>query len=132
MYDVTSRESFDALRSRWWPEVREHARDMRVALVIGNKADIVRKDPSMRRVTIEEGNAFAKLVNAIGFFERSALEDERADVFWPIDLCAIRLAEVAARDPPAHWAGGATEETPIITLKSEKKTDEKTPGACCS
>lgn len=114
MYDLTDRASFDALRTRFWPETREHARNMRFAIVIGNKADRAAASPDARAVTREEGAAFAASIGAYDFFERSALFDTPADIFWPIDKCALHLTEIGPADkyrrPPRirlHATAGA-------------------------
>ena len=42
--------------------------------LVGNKQDLVTKDPSLRQVSYEEGLSFAK-ENDIGFMEVSAMDN---------------------------------------------------------
>ena len=55
VYDITDRDSFDKLKSKWIPEVRDSTSDDVVLALIGNKSDLEHK----RAVSIEEGTSFA-------------------------------------------------------------------------
>jgi small GTP-binding protein len=126
VYDVTRRETFAALRERWLPEVRAHAPRLCLTLVIGNKADLVRADPALRAVTETEGRVFADEIGAIGFFERSALRDARTDVFWPVDLCAVRLLEM-----PRTAAAAESHETVKLESSGLDASAPTTNRGCC-
>ena len=69
MYDITNRESFEAV-DKWMKDARD-LRDVDQALIVmaGNKADMGEHG---RQVTTEEAEAFAK-EKEIMFFEISAL-----------------------------------------------------------
>lgn len=139
LFDLTERASFDALRSRFWPEVQQHCPNLRVSIVIGNKADLVGgpNDPS-RKVSREEAEAFAKEVGALEYFERSALYDASSDVFWPIDKCALRLAEIGPpekyrRQPKPILLHAASAKRAPNALIIDTGTDASSAGAsgCC-
>ena len=56
VYDISSRESFDAL-SMWLSEARQHSNNPNlVILMIGNKADL----RTSRTVSTREGQEFAR------------------------------------------------------------------------
>jgi small GTP-binding protein len=131
VYDLTDRDSFLALRQRFWPEASEHARNMRLCVVIGNKSDLAAVEPGRRAVTREEGESFAKEIGALDFFERSALTDAQNEIFWPIDKCALRLAEIG----PAEKYRRAPPSAPIrLRAKNNAAADNKnkTGAGCCS
>jgi len=65
VYDVSRRDSFSHL-SRWLEEARQHANPHTVIMLIGNKADL-----DKREVTYEEGASFARQ-NGLVFSETSA------------------------------------------------------------
>ncbi|KAG6907012.1 hypothetical protein DXG01_010915 [Tephrocybe rancida] len=66
VYDVSNRESFDAL-PRWYSELETYVSSSVVKIVVGNKVD---KEFS-RQVSADEGQAFAKRMNSL-FIEASA------------------------------------------------------------
>ncbi|KAF7986830.1 hypothetical protein HWV62_12528 [Athelia sp. TMB] len=66
VYDVSSRESFDAL-PRWYSELETYVSPSVVKIVVGNKVD---KEFS-RQVPTAEGQAFATRMNSL-FIEASA------------------------------------------------------------
>mmetsp|Transcript_90791 Transcript_90791/g.126115 ORF Transcript_90791/g.126115 Transcript_90791/m.126115 type:complete len:180 (-) Transcript_90791:438-977(-) len=69
-YDVTDYNTFkDTLN--WLREIKDHTDDGIVIMLIGNKADLVKEDPSKRKVSIEEANEFANKYNLL-FMETSA------------------------------------------------------------
>ncbi|KAF4721319.1 Protein transport protein Sec24D, partial [Perkinsus olseni] len=71
VYDVTRRNTFLNC-SKWMEELRQNAEPDIVILLVGNKIDLVEKDPSTRQVTTEEATAFAK-ENGLFFAEASAV-----------------------------------------------------------
>lgn len=54
VYDITKKQTFDNTE-RWLSELREHADDDIVILLVGNKSDL----RHIRAVSTEEGSAFA-------------------------------------------------------------------------
>jgi len=66
VYDVSSRESFDAL-PRWYSELETYVSDSVVKIIVGNKVD---KEFS-RQVPLAEGQKFATRMNSL-FIEASA------------------------------------------------------------
>ncbi|KAJ7475089.1 ras-domain-containing protein [Mycena galericulata] len=66
VYDVSNRESFDAL-PRWYSELETYVSDKVVKILVGNKVD---KEFS-RQVPTSEAEAFAKRMNSL-FVEASA------------------------------------------------------------
>ncbi|KIM87829.1 hypothetical protein PILCRDRAFT_814545 [Piloderma croceum F 1598] len=66
VYDVSNRESFDAL-PRWYSELETYVSDSVVKIVVGNKVD---KEFS-RQVQTREGEAFATRMSSL-FIEASA------------------------------------------------------------
>jgi small GTP-binding protein len=66
IFDLTSRDSFDNI-AQWLQDIRDVARADVVAVLIGNKSDLMDE----RNVTKEEAEAFAK-ANSMQYFETSA------------------------------------------------------------
>ena len=78
MYDITNRESFEAV-DKWMKDARD-LRDVDQALIVmaGNKADMGEHG---RQVTTEEAEAFAK-EKEIMFFEISALSGQNVQMLF--------------------------------------------------
>ncbi|XP_033127118.1 ras-related protein Rab-30-like [Anneissia japonica] len=83
VYDVTSRESYNAL-PEWMKEVETYASPKIITVLVGNKTDLV----SEREVKSEEGQVFAD-EKRIQFLETSAKEAENVDKLF-IDI-AVEL-----------------------------------------
>lgn len=84
MYDVSNRETFEAL-PRWYGELETYVSESVVKIIVGNKVDKVRISPPpslphdtptptqefSRQVPTSEGEAFARRMNSL-FIETSA------------------------------------------------------------
>ncbi|OMO64244.1 Small GTPase superfamily [Corchorus capsularis] len=73
VYDVTKRQSFDHV-ARWVEELRAHADNSIVIMLIGNKADLV----ELRAVPTEDALEFAE-DQGLFFAETSALNGDNVD-----------------------------------------------------
>ncbi len=80
---IISPQSFDNVKSKWWPELQQHAAGVPI-LLVGTKGDL-RNDSNMattlaqkglKMVTTEEANARAKDIGALAYHECSALTQE--------------------------------------------------------
>ncbi len=74
VYDITKAQSF-ANTKRWAEELRFHAGDDIKILLAGNKLDLVKQNPSLRAVSYEEAERYAR-TNGMLFKETSAYEDQ--------------------------------------------------------
>lgn len=92
VYDVTRRETFDAVAS-WVDDLRHHGRVDSVLAIVGNKTDL----PARRAVATEEGEALARHYDAL-FFETSARNGANADAVFHQTAAAV-LAKRAEREP---------------------------------
>lgn len=80
MYDVTREKTFENL-NRWITALKDNAEPDLKIILVGNKVDLVRSNPAMRKVTREEAMKFAK-DNDLLFEETSVeLAVNVADVF---------------------------------------------------
>ena len=74
VYEVTKHQTFVNAK-RWAEELRFHAGEDIKILLAGNKLDIVKQNPSLRQVSREEAEKYAK-ANGMLFKETSAFQDE--------------------------------------------------------
>merc|ERR1711934_1252140 len=74
VYDITKEVSFDDVKTIWLEELRQHADDKIVIMLVGNKSDL----RHLRHVTTEEAREFAEK-NNLSFIETSALGGENVD-----------------------------------------------------
>jgi small GTP-binding protein len=68
VYDITRRPTFEEVKDKWFQDFKKFASPSSKFVLIGNKADLT----DMRNVSKEEGEALAKEIGAISFFETSA------------------------------------------------------------
>ena len=73
VYDITKAITFDHI-NRWLSILKDNAESNLVIMIVGNKLDIVTKNPSKREVTRERAESFAKN-NGFLFDEVSALSN---------------------------------------------------------
>ena len=75
VYDVTQRDTFLHVK-KWLDELKDHAEPDIQVILVGNKVDLVKEDPTLRQVPMEEAQEFAdKHSMILGFQESSAIED---------------------------------------------------------
>ena len=61
IYDITRKDSFEALKNYWYKEVRDNSSQDVVLVLVGNKSDLYEYE----EVTEEQAEEFAKSINAI-------------------------------------------------------------------
>ena len=80
VYDVTKEKSFESV-TKWMEELKYHAEPDIVIMLVGNKVDLVDKNPSLRKVSREEARKLAQEHQML-FEETSAVTAQNVtDVF---------------------------------------------------
>jgi small GTP-binding protein len=74
VYDITKGKTFESVL-RWMEELKTQADPDIVIVLVGNKVDLVERDPSLRQVTIEEAQLLA-YENDMLFEETSAITSQ--------------------------------------------------------
>lgn len=131
MYDISKRGSYDNV-SRWLKELRDHADQNIVIMLVANKRDL----RHMRQVQTDEAKEFCKQ-HRLFFIETSALADSNVGTAFETILKEIyRLisrktvgADGTAAPTPNEFKQGET-----IALTAENQTTPNAPpkGKCCS
>lgn len=71
-FSVTSRDSYENVKSKWVPEIKQHSQGTGVPfLIVGTKIDL--RGQTGDNLTADEGNALAKELGAASYMECSAL-----------------------------------------------------------
>jgi len=107
VYDITRRDSFSNAEF-WLNELRTHAKEDIVILLVGNKSDL----EQARNVSKEEGTKFSK-GNNLNFIETSARDDSNVDQAFKMCVEEIYRRQLRAKGPaddtkpkPAAGDGG--------------------------
>ena len=79
LYDITKRSTFENVLL-WMKIIKTRSEKNCVMCLVGNKLDKVKKQPSLREITKEEGETFAFLNHMI-FFETSVYLDDCEKIF---------------------------------------------------
>lgn len=74
VYDITKEHSFFSCQ-KWLEEFKINSEVHSKVMLVGNKRDIVERNPEVRRVSFEDAKKFADL-NNVYFMETSAVTDE--------------------------------------------------------
>ena len=61
VYDITQKETYDAIKNYWIQEVKDNAPEDVIVFIVGNKSDIYEKEA----VNEEEARQYAKDINAL-------------------------------------------------------------------
>ena len=61
VYDITRKDSFEAIKNYWYTEVRDNSPQDVIIAIVGNKSDLYEYE----EVTEDEAKEFAKSINAI-------------------------------------------------------------------
>ncbi len=116
VYDITSKKSFNNLKSFWINEIKQQIGDSGyVKAIIGNKIDLYLKE----EVNEEEAENLAKEING-KFFRMSAKvhDSEKMEKFFEELLSDYEKLNIK-------------EENNRITLTSEQNFNNKTNKKCC-
>eukprot|EP01018_Ginkgo_biloba_P012941 Gb_39880 [translate_table: standard] len=128
VYDITKRQTFDHV-ARWLEELRGHADNNIVIMLIGNKCDL----SDMRAVPMEDAQEFAQK-EGLFFFETSALEATNVETAFLTVLTEIyrivsKKALVASEDQgngnPSLLTG-----TKIVVPGPEQEISVKKKSCC--
>ena len=61
VYDITQKETYDAIKNYWFQEVKDNAPEDVIVFIVGNKSDLYEKEA----VNEEETRQYAKDINAL-------------------------------------------------------------------
>lgn len=129
VFDITKHETFKNCE-RWLSELRDHADQNIVIMLVGNKTDL----RHLRTVSTEEATEFAEKHN-LAFIETSALDSTGVDTAFQQLLTEIykivsrktMMSDKAAADSKA--ANFGTGET--IDVSAPKAQKAEGGGGCC-
>ncbi len=121
VYDVTSRQSFEAV-DRWIEDVhRERGEDVLIALV-GNKGDLV----EARQVSPGEGEAKARELNSALFLETSAKTGAGVKTLF------VEIAQaLAKRDPTSGDEASAKAQLIDVKLQPSAQANHSKGNCSC-
>ncbi|KAK7373364.1 hypothetical protein VNO80_06770 [Phaseolus coccineus] len=127
VYDMTKRQSFDHM-VRWLEELRGHADQNIVIMLIGNKSDLA----SLRAVPMEDAEEFAQRENLF-FMETSALESTNVETcFLTIltEIYRIHAKKSLTANDDDNGGSGLLKGSRIIVPNQEIDNGGKTGGCC--
>eukprot|EP01054_Gregarina_sp_Poly1_P006341 Gregarina_sp_Poly_1__6340@NODE_3378_length_1140_cov_150_598322_g2137_i0_p1_GENE_NODE_3378_length_1140_cov_150_598322_g2137_i0NODE_3378_length_1140_cov_150_598322_g2137_i0_p1_ORF_typecomplete_len243_score26_78Ras/PF00071_22/2_2e53Roc/PF08477_13/4_6e24Arf/PF00025_21/8_4e17SRPRB/PF09439_10/1_3e06GTP_EFTU/PF00009_27/1_5e05Gtr1_RagA/PF04670_12/6_2e06FeoB_N/PF02421_18/3_4e05MMR_HSR1/PF01926_23/0_00016AAA_22/PF13401_6/0_0016PduVEutP/PF10662_9/0_012TniB/PF05621_11/0_019Septin/PF00735_18/0_28_NODE_3378_l len=148
VYDVTRKQTF-LNAAKWLEDVRQYSEPDIVVMLVGNKHDMVDRDPAAREVPYEMAAQFAHQ-NGLLFFEASAISMYNVKNCFESVLIEIynQRSKTSVSDStnhlgpgigPAH-AGGFGDGKPRypkemeggLKLEDISKGNEKKEEGCCS
>jgi len=124
VYDITKGESFNNLE-RWLKELRDHADDRIVVLVVGNKCDL----RHLREISEEEGKDFAEK-SGVSTVETSALDATNIDAAFQLLLTGI-YEGMKSRQMDAAAAAEKDEPGEGTSVTLSPTTSNKKQKNCC-
>ncbi|XP_064645945.1 ras-related protein Rab-11B-like isoform X2 [Lineus longissimus] len=124
VYDIAKHLTYENVE-RWLKELRDHADNNIVIMLVGNKCDL----RHLRAVPTEEARAFAEK-NNLSFIETSALDSTNVEAAFQNILTEIYriVSQKQIRDGSDTESPGSNSQ-PIIPL-TDSSSDRKRP--CCS
>jgi len=124
VYDISKHVTFDNVE-RWLKELRDHADNNIVIMLVGNKSDL----RHLRAVSTEEAMAFAES-NGIAFIETSALDSDNVEAAFQRILTEIyqKMSRKSMVSGEAEDKGIGTGEA--IVLEDNQDGAQKANGCC--
>eukprot|EP00347_Sterkiella_histriomuscorum_P011443 403372434 len=119
VYDITKEQTFSSL-SGWLDNLKTHAEQDIVIMLVGNKLDVVQQDPSLRQVPNEAAREFAAQ-EGLRFIETSAVTDNNVK-----DAFENLLQEIHNQRSKMPKA---TPKNPLIL--GEDTPGQKQSSGCC-
>eukprot|EP01027_Heterolobosea_sp_BB2_P006787 GEZU01010199.1.p1 GENE.GEZU01010199.1~~GEZU01010199.1.p1 ORF type:complete len:195 (+),score=48.85 GEZU01010199.1:306-890(+) len=105
-FSVVNPSSYENVKSKWWPELQEHAPNVPM-LLVGTKTDL-REDPefckklaakSLHPITQAQGEALYKEIKAIGYRECSARTQVGLKEVFDEAVRAVLFPKVEKKQP---------------------------------
>jgi len=153
VYDITSQESFERMKNRWYGEISNTNNEKVIVGIVANKSDLNEK----RQVNDEDGKAFAEEKGAFfvstSALNRNGFQDLFKNMVQRISdtICDLRENENKKEEEEENiwgekigkkeeeeniWGekiGSKKKEEERVKLKSEKKkkTEGKKNSKCC-
>lgn len=128
VYDVTKRQTFDHI-ARWLEELRSHADNNIVIMLIGNKTDLA----TLRAVPTEDAKEFAEK-EGLFFLETSALEATNVDTAFHTVLTEIyRIVSKKSLIANEEQGNGSTSlltGTKLVVPTDNQDVQPKKTGCC--
>ena len=123
VYDITKRATFEKIKEAWIKEIKDNAPPDIILALAGNKSDLY----EMEKVTLDEGKALAKEINAIFKSTSAMLSHGVNELFMTIGEKFINPA--GSFSEPNMSAKEAEFRKGVKLKKQNKKQKEK--KKCC-
>lgn len=128
VYDITKRQTFDHI-ARWLEELRSHADNNIVIMLIGNKTDL----ETSRAVPTEDAKEFAEK-EGLFFLETSALEATNVDTAFHTVLTEIygivSKRSLIANEEQGNGNRASLKGTKIVVPTDDQEVQIKKKGCC--
>eukprot|EP01016_Furgasonia_blochmanni_P037868 TRINITY_DN4507_c0_g1_i14.p1 TRINITY_DN4507_c0_g1~~TRINITY_DN4507_c0_g1_i14.p1 ORF type:complete len:283 (+),score=66.85 TRINITY_DN4507_c0_g1_i14:83-850(+) len=118
VYDITNKDSFDAMKS-WVQELKENGPSNLILAVVGNKIDLEDRE----QVSWEDAMNYAKEIGAI-YGQTSAKENKGIETLFQ------KISEKLMSDSEFNPAGAPTQTAEPVQLKKNQGGNGKTGGCC--
>lgn len=122
VYSITNRESFEAITTYWYPEVKKECAKDTILCVCANKADLYEDE----QVSDEEGKAYAKSIDAIYMQTSAKTKNGIESLFQAIGEKYIAPGKVIEETPSDNKGNEGKVKLRESTSNNEKKKKE-----CC-
>lgn len=125
VYDIAKHLTYENVE-RWLKELRDHADDNIVIMLVGNKSDL----RHLRAVPTDEARAFAEK-NGLSFIETSALDSTNVEASFQHILSAIYKIISRRQMTDNTEVGGVTmHSTQKVSLPQTSAVSERKSNCC--
>lgn len=126
VYDIAKHLTYENTE-RWVKELRDHADDNIVVMLVGNKSDL----RHLRAVPTDEAKAFSEK-NSLSFIETSALDSTNVEAAFTHILTAIYRIISQKQMVESLDDTSPTYNAQAITVAPTTASNSEKPSGCCS
>ena len=124
VYDITSQDSLDALKSVWYPDVQKYGEKLHVLAVVGNRCELYENDELANE---EQAKQFAKEIDAIFMLISSKTGDGINKLF---DLLVDKFLSEDFNSKYKEMTKKKKEDTIPIKKGNDKEKKKKKKKLC--
>jgi len=134
-FSLVQKQSFDAIKIKWFPEVRHYIPNV-PHILVGTKLDlrehfVQNPSPDHDLVTTEMGTSLSQEINALKYLEVSAKTKQNLETVFHESVSAVlEIKHLVTGESPAKPSTAAPSSAAVANFANNKKKAKQKGGGC--